>query len=271
MRNLNNYIVFFSQIIICYIIIITSLVCIVSGVAISKEYSNLFLSLTSSAIGYVLPNPSIKKAKPSSSDMTDSHQNVSTHDGASTCSYFFKLRGRKVQKSEIVFFSQIIICYIIIVVSISCLAIGNPSSNDYLFTILCSPTLGYLLPSPKLHQKKDGVPNNPPSNSSSQSFPNNTISNFNTYLPEEISLDGEYEVALTEIQYTNTFYNIPYESKIQIRMKEFSVTSLRTETVTRQVVVNEGYYQDLEQLLNRVTQLIQIKLPDQVRDRFDLR
>ena len=156
MKNVNAYIVFFSQIIICYIIILTCLICIVTGTNILKEYSNLFLSLTSSAVGYVLPNPTIKKAeKPPELDAPDGGG-----DEASTSSSVWRIFGGRLPKSEIVFFSQIIICYIIILVSISCLAIGKPSSNDYLFIILCSSTLGYLLPSPKLQQKKDGLSGN---------------------------------------------------------------------------------------------------------------
>ncbi len=153
MNNLNGYIVFFSQVIICYIIIITCITCIVTETAISKEYSNLFLSLTSSAIGYLLPNPSVKASKtvPPSIDTTDNEQRQNS----------WRLFGKQLPKTDIVFFSQIIICYIIILVSISCLAIGKPSSNDYLFTILTSSTLGYLLPSPHLKNKKDGIPNNP--------------------------------------------------------------------------------------------------------------
>ncbi len=156
MKNINAYIVFFSQIIICYVIIITCLICIVSGTAISKEYSNLFLSLTSSAVGYVLPNPTIKKGdKNHDLDVPDA-----STDDASTTSSVWRIFGGQVPKSEVVFFCQIIICYIIILVSISCLAIGKPSSNDYLFIILCSSTLGYLLPSPKLQPKKNGVSGN---------------------------------------------------------------------------------------------------------------
>ncbi len=51
-----------------------------------------------------------------------------------------------------------------------------------------------------------------PSNSSGEVYPNNTISNFTTYLPQEIQLDTEYEVALTEMQYTNSFYNVNEDS-----------------------------------------------------------
>ena len=157
MHNINGYIVFFSQVIICYIIIITCLGCIVSGTALSKEYSNLFVSLSSSAIGYILPNPCIKSSPP-----PQPSNGEGTPDNVSTASSNWQVFGRKVPKSEIVFFSQVIICYIIILVCIGCLAIGKPSSNDYLFTILTSSTLGYLLPSPKIHREKNVVHNNTP-------------------------------------------------------------------------------------------------------------
>ncbi len=152
MNNLSGYIVFFSQVIICYIIILTSLSCIVSGAAISKEYSNLFLTLTSSAVGYLLPSPSIKGETPPTQaiDVPDNQSVEST----------WSIFGKAILKSAIVFFSQVFICYIVILVCITCLAVGNPSTNDYLFTILTSSTLGILLPSPKLKVKKNGVLNN---------------------------------------------------------------------------------------------------------------
>ena len=148
MDNISGYIVFFSQVIICYIIILTSLSCIVSGAAITKEYSNLFLTLTSSAVGYLLPSPTIKTETPPTQpiDVPDNQSIEST----------WNILGKTIPKSAIVFFAQVFICYIIIIVCITCLAIGKPSTNDYLFTILTSSTLGILLPSPKLKVKKNG-------------------------------------------------------------------------------------------------------------------
>ncbi len=153
MNNLSGYVVYFTQVTICYIIIITSLSCIVSGTAISKEYSNLFLTLTSSAVGYLLPSPTIKEETPprQAIDVPDNESVEST----------WSILGKAIPKSAIVFFSQVLICYIIILVCIACLAIGKPSTNDYLFTILTSSTLGILLPSPKLKLKKNGLLNNP--------------------------------------------------------------------------------------------------------------
>ena len=78
------------------------------------------------------------------------------NDRISINSDVWTLFGYKIPKSEIVFFSQVIICYIIIIISLMCLVIGNPSPNDYLFTILTTTSLGYLLPNPKL-KKKYGI------------------------------------------------------------------------------------------------------------------
>ena len=49
--------VFFSQIIIIYIVVIT---CIIN-LSLEKGNSNLWTALLSSSLGYLLPNPKIKK------------------------------------------------------------------------------------------------------------------------------------------------------------------------------------------------------------------
>lgn len=46
------------------------------------------------------------------------------------------------------------------------------------------------------------------SNSSMKVFPQNTTSNFIVHLPKKIVLSGEWEVALSEIQIPNRFYNV---------------------------------------------------------------
>ena len=37
------------------------------------------------------------------------------------------------------------------------------------------------------------------SNASLQLFPNNTLSSFTIFLPEQVNLDGQWEVAISEI------------------------------------------------------------------------
>jgi len=50
-------VVYFSQIIALYIVIIIGLI----NITLQNEQSNLWLSLLSGSIGYLLPNPSLKK------------------------------------------------------------------------------------------------------------------------------------------------------------------------------------------------------------------
>ena len=110
-----------------------------------------------------------------------------------------------------------------------------------------------------------------PSNSSLDTFPFNTISNFNTYLPKEICLDSDYEVALTEIQYTNSFYNIGDHCKIKIRYKTFSAQNLMTEGVTKEALIPRGYYDDLDQLLRIIKRQMDEQSPNDIAAGLELR
>ncbi len=47
-----------------------------------------------------------------------------------------------------------------------------------------------------------------PSNSSMEYFPGNTLTNFKTKLAQPIELTGEWEVALSEFQYSRSWYNL---------------------------------------------------------------
>ena len=47
-----------------------------------------------------------------------------------------------------------------------------------------------------------------PSNSSMENFPDNTLTNFKTKLAQPIELIGEWEVALSELQYPRSWYNL---------------------------------------------------------------
>ena len=46
------------------------------------------------------------------------------------------------------------------------------------------------------------------SNASSQLFPNNTLSSFTNFLPEQANLDGQWEVAISEISYPSMYQNV---------------------------------------------------------------
>ena len=46
------------------------------------------------------------------------------------------------------------------------------------------------------------------SNASGELFPNNTLSSFTNFLPEQVELEGQWEVAISEISYPSTYQNI---------------------------------------------------------------
>lgn len=68
------------------------------------------------------------------------------------------LCGKQVPRGEVVFFSQIIIIYIVILSSLINLSFGI--GNQSFFICLISSCLGYLLPAPNLPVKKFSATNN---------------------------------------------------------------------------------------------------------------
>ena len=51
------------------------------------------------------------------------------------------------------------------------------------------------------------------SNASAQLFPDNTLSSFTNFLPEQLKLDCQWEVAISEISYPSMYQNVT-EGKI---------------------------------------------------------
>ena len=47
-----------------------------------------------------------------------------------------------------------------------------------------------------------------PSNSSLDKFPNNTLTEYRVGLPQTINLEGDWEVALTEVHYPQSWNNV---------------------------------------------------------------
>ena len=52
------------------------------------------------------------------------------------------------------------------------------------------------------------------SNASGELFPDNTLSSFTNFLPEQLNLEGQWEVAISEISYPSMYQNIT-EGKIK--------------------------------------------------------
>ena len=50
---------------------------------------------------------------------------------------------------------------------------------------------------------KEWVPN-----AAGELFPNNTLSSFTNFLPEQVNLEGQWKVAISEISYPSMYQNI---------------------------------------------------------------
>jgi len=73
---------------------------------------------------------------------------VGSHGGSSSKWHFF---GQALPRSEIVFFVQVTLVFIVVIVSIVNITMQHPDSQ--LWIALLSSSVGYLLLSPTLNQK----------------------------------------------------------------------------------------------------------------------
>ena len=62
------------------------------------------------------------------------------------------------------------------------------------------------------------------SNASAQLFPDNTLSSFTKFSPEQLKLDGQWEVTISEISYPSMYQNVT-EGKFKFFDKNFSKSS----------------------------------------------
>ena len=62
------------------------------------------------------------------------------------------------------------------------------------------------------------------SNASAQLFPDNTLGSFTNFLPEQLNLDGQWEVAILEISYPSMYRNVT-EGKFMFFGKKLSKSS----------------------------------------------
>ena len=60
------------------------------------------------------------------------------------------LCNKRLPRSEIVFFTQSILVFIIVLVSVACLALSKTCEETTVWVAILSSSVGYMLPSPKL-------------------------------------------------------------------------------------------------------------------------
>jgi len=78
-------------------------------------------------------------------------KHIDAHDMGSESTGHWNVLGHTVPKSEVVFFVQVLLVYIVVIVSIVNLTINN--DHDKLWTTLLSSSIGYLLPNPTLKRR----------------------------------------------------------------------------------------------------------------------
>lgn len=86
-------------------------------------------------------------------------------------------------------------------------------------------------------------------------FPNNTTSHFQTKLPHEWRLVGDWAVGLSEIQFPQTFSHISSDNYIKLITTKSDSTA-RDDTQTVEGYLKSGIYQDLNSLLYEINVLI---------------
>ena len=90
-----------------------------------------------------------------------------------------------------------------------------------------------------------------PSNSSMESHPKNTLSNYTTVLSKGLELDGDWEVALTEIQFPRTWYNVT--SPVSVDKYEYTFRNTNDPFKAGSYLqLMEGYYDDGAQIIDQI-------------------
>ena len=87
------------------------------------------------------------------------------------------------------------------------------------------------------------------SNASSQLFPNNSLSSFTNFLPEELNLDGQWEVAISEISYPSMYQNVT-EGKIMFHDEKLS-------KLTEDYYLEPGLYSSITDIVEDMNTIVQ--------------
>ena len=87
------------------------------------------------------------------------------------------------------------------------------------------------------------------SNASLQLFPNNTLSSFTNFLPEQVILDRQWEVAISEISYPSMYQNVT-EGKFMSYDEKLSKT-------TEAYYLEPGLYSSIPDIVEAMNTLIQ--------------
>lgn len=96
-----------------------------------------------------------------------------------------------------------------------------------------------------------------PSNSSMQYFPDNKTTNFVTQLPQQLKLDGQWEVALVEIQYPHSFYTVnDHENIIYYTLEHYGKKNSleKTASLKKKTRIPAGNYDSINDVIHELNE-----------------
>ena len=89
------------------------------------------------------------------------------------------------------------------------------------------------------------------SNASSELFPDNTLSSFTNFFPEQVNLQGQWEVAVSEISYPSMYQNIT-----EGKFKFYDIDLCKSEDY---YYLEPGLYHSLTDIVEAMNKIIQEK------------
>ena len=88
-------------------------------------------------------------------------------------------------------------------------------------------------------------------NASGELFPNNTLSSFTNFLPEHVNLEGQWEVAISEIPYPSMYQSITE--------RKFTFFDEKLSKSTSTYNLEPGLYTSITDIVEAMNTLIQEK------------
>ena len=102
-----------------------------------------------------------------------------------------------------------------------------------------------------------------PSNNSMGYYPENTLAQFTSRLPNVINLSGDWEVGLVEIQYPHNWFNVPTAKRHRtFTLRSSAATDPNGSLVRRSFFIRAGYYPHIYDLLSEIQRKTNESLAD---------
>ena len=95
-----------------------------------------------------------------------------------------------------------------------------------------------------------------PSNSSAHYYPNNTLTRFTPRLEKSISLTGDWEVGLVEMQYTRSWNNL-FRGEGRVHYMQSAMLHGKQIFVQTHIRLPPGYYESPSVIVHHINYLIQ--------------